>query len=352
MSKIIISQIQDNHHFLIEHIIKNYDKIFKINKSSSDKIIINLGIIKDESFIKYINKNYEEIDILYYNNLKKKNHLIFDFLYFISFCCFLMFFYPSYISLIFIFLIFYYFIFKNKEKKKKINWTKYYKDLEKNNSFDYCINITMDADPIITKLDKKKYFFIFHDSYSNFKQDNVYALTPLSCYDLKNIINIDTLPKLSLQRNFKHKVPNYFIMLSNKSKRDYELLREILKINDFDYKITLIGNINYKLLYLLLPLIIKNYSKIIVKHKLNFIDYHNEFNNCDFLIHLVSFEKNKQYFDFCFMSSIIYHRSYNIKSIICRKLDKIYNLNNKKYLFNDKSDIKLIFEKSLKDYYK
>ena len=59
--------------------------------------------------------------------------------------------------------------------------------------------------------------------YIDIDSDKVYLLKKnLEDNNYKvNIINIDTLPKLSLQRNFKHKVPNYFIMISNKNKRDY-----------------------------------------------------------------------------------------------------------------------------------
>ena len=101
-----------------------------------------------------------------------------------------------------------------------------------------------------------------------------------------------------------------------------------------------------------LPENLEKYShKIILRNNLNFIDYHKEFLDVYCILPLITKKTHPQYYNNKLTSSINYCIGYNLKCIIDKDLQEIYNLNNVE-VFNDENDIVHSFRKTLIDFYK
>ena len=211
-------------------------------------------------------------------------------------------------------------------------------------NYDYYINCTI-YDKHFNKLDNKiesRKKYISHEVTKRLKTNpNVYFLTPLS---KTNYIYTDILP-YSKEKNVS-KVPVYIIQGNlNQGRRYLDLLNKILE-SDYEYKfiIKLIGR-GY------LPKELKKHTnKIVLKNNLNFIDYHKEFLDGYCILPLISKKTHPYYYNKKLTSSINYARGYNLKCIIDKDLQDIYNLDNVE-IYKDINDIKNCFIKTLEDFY-
>ena len=172
----------------------------------------------------------------------------------------------------------------------------------------------------IKDLDKKKYFFISHRVDSEcLKYPNIFYLTPLS---KENYLYCDILP--FMVNKIKNNIPIFVIQGNlNKDRRNFNLLIQILsKDYDYDYKIKLIGRGE-------LPVELEPFkNKIILKNNLNFIDFHKEFLDAYAIFSLFNKESHPQYYTNQLTSTINYAKAYNLKIIIDKDLQDIYQLEN------------------------
>jgi hypothetical protein len=219
----------------------------------------------------------------------------------------------------------------------------YIKVLFKMNNIKYDFIIDCSFDGNINKIinDNKHYYISHRVKTDLLKYKNIYYLTPLNN---NNYLYADILP--FIDKKIKSAVPIFCIQgcLDNK-KRDYNLLKKILGI-DYKYKyiIKLIGYGDF-------PKELLNYkNKIKFKNNLNFIDYHKEFIDVYSIIPLISYERNKSYYKNQLTSSISYGIGYNLKFLIDKNLQRIYNLKNV-YVYNNINDICDRFNNILTDFY-
>lgn len=210
--------------------------------------------------------------------------------------------------------------------------------------YDYCINCTI-YDKYFKILDKiesnKKY--ISHEITERLKKNpNVYFLTPLA---ESKFISADILP--FKDNKMKFHIPIYIIQGNiNTRRRYYDLL---IKILDGTYKYKFIIKIIGKGE---LPQQLEKYKdKIILKNNLNFIDYHKEFLDGYCILPLISKKTHPQYYTTKLTSTINYAKGYNLKCLIDKKLQDIYNLSNVE-IYNDINDISIYFKKTLYEFYK
>ena len=169
----------------------------------------------------------------------------------------------------------------------------------------------------------------------------MFFLTPLA----NNYIIADKLPYCEYKK--KINIPIYVIQGNiTSSRRYYKLLEKILDENyNYNFEIKLLGKGN-------LPEELKKYSdKIILLNNLNFVDYHREFLDVYCILPLITKKTHPQYYDYKLTSTINYCIGYNLKCIIDKDLQKIYNLNNVE-IFNNENDIVNTFKKTLIDFYK
>jgi len=190
-----------------------------------------------------------------------------------------------------------------------------------------------------------KYFFISHDIDDKLKKyNNIFFLTPL-CLN-KNYIYADVLPKIV--KNVDNKIPIYAIQGNFTSlRRNYNLLLSILKMN-YDKEKT------FKIKFLGRGKLSNEFEKykdnIIVKSSLGFVDFHNEFSDCYCILPLITKKSHHQYYKNKLTSTISYAKAYNLKCLIDKDLQDIYQLNNVE-VFNDENDICRAFKKTLDDFY-
>lgn len=209
--------------------------------------------------------------------------------------------------------------------------------------FDYYISCTI-YDNDYNKLIKNsnKYFYISHVITDRLeKLSNVFFLTPLT----NKYIITDKLPYI--ENKIKSDIPIYVIQGNITSdRRNYKLLEKILEKNyEHDYIIKLIGRGN-------LPKELEKYSdKIKLRNNLNFVDYHREFLDVYCILPLITKQTHPQYYNNKLTSSINYCIGYNLKCIIDKDLQKIYNLNDVE-IFDDENNIVNSFKKTLIDFYK
>ena len=211
-------------------------------------------------------------------------------------------------------------------------------------NYDYYINCTI-YDRFFESLDMKesKKIYISHEVSDRLKGNpNVFFLTPLS---KKNYITCDILPYTDM-KTFSD-IPIYIIQGNIRGNRRYfKLLVKILN-NNYKHKfiIKIIGKGN-------LPKEFKEYkSKIVLKNNLSFIDYHKEFLNAYCILPLISKKTHSQYYTKKLTSSMNYASGYNLKCLIDKDLQEIYNLKNVE-IYNDINDISIGFAKTLNQFYK
>ena len=211
-------------------------------------------------------------------------------------------------------------------------------------NYDYYINCTI-YDRFFESLDMKesKKIYISHEVSDRLKGNpNVFFLTPLS---KKNYITCDILPYTDM-KTFSD-IPIYIIQGNIRDNRRYfKLLVKILN-NNYKHKfiIKIIGKGN-------LPKEFKEYkSKIVLKNNLSFIDYHKEFLNAYCILPLISKKTHSQYYTKKLTSTMNYASGYNLKCLIDKDLQEIYNLKNVE-IYNDINDISIGFAKTLNQFYK
>lgn len=211
-------------------------------------------------------------------------------------------------------------------------------------NYDYYINCTIydrDFDNLEKNKSHKKY--ISHEITERLKQNkNVYFLTPLA---KNNFIYTDILPYSNNKKNTN--IPIYIIQGCIASgRRNFDLLKKILD-NTYDYNF-IIKIIGYDYHYS--NELEKYKDKIIIKSNLNFADFHKEFLNAYCILPLISKNTHKHYYTNKLTSTINYARGYELKCLIDKDLQKIYNLKDVE-IYNDINDIVSAFNNTLKTFY-
>jgi hypothetical protein len=234
---------------------------------------------------------------------------------------------------------------------KNYSFTQYIKrkypkiQLKVPSKFDYYINCTIYSNNYnsIKNNDANKYFFICHDVNKIFvDMNNVYFLTELG----KRYIYADILP-FQDQKKVNNNIPIFCIQGSiAKHRRNFTLLEKILqKKYNYNYKIKIIG-------YGELDNKFNKYkNNLIIKSNLDFINYHKEFLDCYCIIPLITKKSHPHYYSNKLTSSISYAKAYNLKCLIDKDLQDIYNLPDTD-VFNDENDVADAFERILIEFYK
>ena len=210
--------------------------------------------------------------------------------------------------------------------------------------YDYFINCTIYEKNLNEIIKDNKYIYIAHEITENLKKhENVYFLTPLC--NTNKFFYADILPYSEQKK--KNKVPIFIIQgnLTDK-KRNYKLLDNILNYQDktnLNYYIKIIGQGSLDSKY-------KNYKKLIIKENLEFKDYHNEFLDAYCIIPLITKKSHSLYYKNKLTSSINYGKAYNLKFLIDKDLQDIYNLTNVE-IFIDEIDFLKKFIKCVNDFY-
>ena len=210
--------------------------------------------------------------------------------------------------------------------------------------YDYFINCTIYENNLNGIIKDNKYIYIAHEITENLKKhENVYFLTPLC--NTNKFFYADILPYSEQKK--KNKVPIFIIQgnLTDK-KRNYKLLDNILNYQDktnLNYYIKIIGQGSLDSKY-------KNYKKLIIKENLEFKDYHNEFLDAYCIIPLITKESHSIYYKNKLTSSINYGKAYDLKFLIDKDLQDIYNLTNVEIFINEIDFLKK-FIKCINDFY-
>ena len=210
--------------------------------------------------------------------------------------------------------------------------------------YDYFINCTIYENNLNGIIKDNKYIYIAHEITENLKKhENVYFLTPLC--NTNKFFYADILPYSEQKK--KNKVPIFIIQgnLTDK-KRNYKLLDNILNYQDktnLNYYIKIIGHGSLDSKY-------KNYKKLIIKENLEFKDYHNEFLDAYCIIPLITKESHSIYYKNKLTASINYGKAYDLKFLIDKDLQDIYNLTNVEIFINEIDFLKK-FIKCINDFY-
>lgn len=215
---------------------------------------------------------------------------------------------------------------------------------QKIEDYDYYINCTIyDKHFEYLNKDKTNVKYISHEITERLKKHpNVYFLTPLS---QERFIYADILP--FSEYKVKSDIPIYIIQGNlNDNRRHLPLLIKILdKTYNYKFLLKIIGKGKYS------TELEKYKNKIIVKNNLNFINFHKEFLNAYCILPLISKKTHSHYYINKLTSSINYARGYNLKCLIDKELQKIYNLENVE-VYNNIDDISHAFQKTLENFYK
>jgi hypothetical protein len=211
--------------------------------------------------------------------------------------------------------------------------------------YDYYINCTIydkDYNNLNTDNNSNKKY-ISHEMTPRLKKNpNVYFLSP---FGGRNFLYCDILPFSNEKRQSKK--PIYVIQGNlNHGRRCLPLLIKILqKTYKYDFVLKMIGR--GKLPKELIPY----EQKIILKHDLNFLDYHKEFSDAYCILPLITKKSHPQYYTKKLTSTINYAKGYDLKCLIDKDLQNIYNLKNVE-VFDNIDSIVPAFEKTLEDFYK
>jgi len=210
--------------------------------------------------------------------------------------------------------------------------------------YDYYINSTIydkDSNEIIKD---NRHFYIAHEITENLiKYNNIFFLTPLCKTD--KYFYADILP--FSEQKIKTTIPIFIIQgnLTDK-KKNYKLLEKILDYQDktdLKFYIKVLGQGFLESKY-------NKYNKLIIKENLNFQDYHKEFLDAYCIIPLITKISHSQYYNNKLMESINYGKCYNLKFLIDKDLQNIYNLSNVEIFINEKDFLRK-FIKCVNDFY-
>jgi hypothetical protein len=213
---------------------------------------------------------------------------------------------------------------------------------EKSRNADYYIHATFYPKELnkIKNFNKNQHFFISHRvDQKCLEFSNIFYLTPIAP---KNYISSDILPFSKYKK--MGNIPIYIVQGNlNQNRRNYNLLTRILKQkNDKKFIIKLLGK-GY-----IPEELVSFQDKFIFKNNLNFIEFHKEFIDAYAILPLINKINYPQYYTKQLTSTINYAKAYNLKAIIDKDLQNIYNLENAEIY---KDDIMPAFEKSLSEFY-
>ena len=209
--------------------------------------------------------------------------------------------------------------------------------------YDYFIECTINNEnyKYISKNSDNK-FYISHRVIDELKNlSNVVCLTPLA----KRYIKADVLP-FKDSKKCNTKLPIYIVQGNiTKDRRNYDLIVKILENNyKYDFRFKFIGRGN-------LPNKIKKYhNKVILKNKLNFINYHKEFLDGYCILPSITKKSHPNYYKTTLTSTMNYASAYKLKCLIDKDLQNIYKLEDVE-IFDDINNIVDAFRKTLVDYY-
>ncbi len=214
-------------------------------------------------------------------------------------------------------------------------------------NFDYSINCTIYPNFGQIKNNGKN-FYIAHELSPIFNQPNIthyiYYLTPL-CQNL-NYFYYDRLPFRN-QTKQPNKIPVFVIQGNIESyRRNFDLLELLLEyseISKLPFKVKVLGRGHLDSKF-------NRYSSLIQKNDLNFIDFHHEFLDCDYILPMITQATHPHYYTTKLTSSIVYGLAYNLHFVIDQDLQNIYNV-PKATIFTDTTDFISSFEKTLKSFY-
>lgn len=209
--------------------------------------------------------------------------------------------------------------------------------------YDYMINITVydkNYNLLKTNVDSNEKYISHEVTDRLLSNPNVYYLFPTS----KNYLSADILPYAN--EKVKTRVPVYVIQGSNfHLRRHLKSLENILnKKYKYEFKIKLVGG--------------NSFPKELIKYKEKFKmikysgyeNYHREFLDCYCIMTLLTKKSHPQYYSNKLTSSINYAKGYNLKCLIDKDLQDIYELTNVE-IYKNENDICSAFEKTLEDYY-
>lgn len=231
-----------------------------------------------------------------------------------------------------------------------LSFTEYLKNkypfiiFSKPDKFDFYINCTIyDWDYNNLKKNSNTHFYISHEWTPRLdKLNNVYFLFPKS----RNFIRCNSLP--FTDNKIKSEMPIYIVQGGIAPyRRNYQILLKILEETKEcrDYKIKFIGRGK-------LPPILEKYKhKIILKLNKNFQDFHREFLDGYCILPLISKKSQPHYYINKCTSTMNYASGYNLKCLIDKELQSIWNLKNVE-VYEDINDIVSKFKKTLEDFYK
>lgn len=210
---------------------------------------------------------------------------------------------------------------------------------------DYFIDCTI-YDSQFHELDKhisnKKY--IAHEVTERLQSNpNVFFLTPLT-KSKTNVLLANTMPYTNHKR--KNNLPIYVIQSNlNQNRRNLSLLIKILSQSykhNFLFKLVGRGE---------LPEQLEPYkNQIILRNNLDFINFHKEFMDTYCILPLITKDSHPVYYKSKLTSTINYATGFNLKCLIDKDLQEIYNLNNVE-IFHSIDDIVQAFNNTLDEFY-
>lgn len=207
----------------------------------------------------------------------------------------------------------------------------------------YVSTTTYDKHYDILEKNSRYHAYVTHDTTERMRSlSNTIFLTPLS---MSRFLHADVLP---FSNDKKESSIPIFIVQGNldASRRCYDQLKAILDSNiQCSYQIKVIGRGEDE------PAFLYDYGdKVIVKKNLDFIEYHREMQDAYGIFTLTSKKDTPKYYTNQLTSTINYARGYNLKCIIDKHLQFIYDLDNTETYTNE-TDIVHAFTASLQEFY-
>lgn len=207
------------------------------------------------------------------------------------------------------------------------------------NDYNHCVECTVYDRNIKSCTNPKKRYIAHEVTPKLLENPLVYFLTPLAHH---NVITANVLP---YSNNVKRGQLPIYIIQGSLDRRNHVLLDKILSAeynNKFIVKLVGRGR---------LPKVLEKHKhKLVLKTNLDFVQYHKEFLDAYCILPLLSIETHRHYYTRKLTSSINYASGYNLKCLIDKDLQNIYNLKNAE-VFTNGDDIVDAFQKTLCDFY-
>ena len=189
-------------------------------------------------------------------------------------------------------------------------------------------------------------FYVMHaykKKYSTWK--NIYGFA--SSFSTSQRLSVTHLPFVNAEKKITT-IPTFAVQgnLNHRDRRNWKLLADILRKKwTHPFKLKLIGRGS-------IPDVLKPYKdSIILRNKLNYVDYHKEFLDVYCLIVPNTPKSTPQYFGLKLTSSISYIQSYKIRGLVHEKLHQEFpNLKNIT-TFTSEENFRVAFEEVLNSFY-